>query len=385
MPFDLLKPVSEPVLAFTEMLPPQSLGRNVFKHTEKKGLPVFATATVAIVGVREYRSPFERKYDPIDLDSIRKELYQLMNGNWNIVVLDIGDIEAGETLEDTYFLVRQIIAGLIEERIIPLIIAPTQDITYAAYRAYDGIRDLVTLLNIDSRFDFGDGNALVEDHSYMSRIITDKPNNLAQYINLGYQTYFNAQEEIDLMERLFFDAYRLGEITSDLSRAEPVLRQADLVSVDMRAVQAMEQGAGAGYSPNGFNGREICALMRYAGMADRVFLMGIFELPNTELSTQLVAQMIWYFFEGLNLRIEENPLSGSEEFSKFTVPGMEGDLVFYKSMVTGRWWMEAPVNSLERNMQREVVLLPCNEEDYLKACNEIVPDRWLKAYRRSMT
>ncbi len=385
MPFDLLKPVSGQVLAFTELLPPQSLGRHVFKHTEKKGLPVFATATVAIVGVLEYRTPFERKYEPIDLDSLRKELYQLMNGNWNTVILDIGDIEAGETLEDTYFLVRQIVAGLVEERIIPLVIAPNQDITYATYRSFDGIRDLITLANIDSRFDFGDGNSLVEDHSYMSRIITDKPNNLLQYINLGYQTYFNAQEEIDLMDRLFFDAYRLGELTRDIAKAEPILRQADMVSVDMHAVQAMDQGGGHGYSPNGFNGREICALMRYAGMSDSVFLMGIYEMNNSGLSVALVAQMIWYFIEGLSLRIEENPLSGSEDFSKFTVPGVESDLVFYKSMITSRWWMEAPVNALERKIEKKVVLLPCNEEDYLEACNEVVPDRWLKAYKRSMT
>jgi len=371
MPFDLLKPVSEHVLAFTEMLPPQCLGRHVFKHTEKKGLPVFANATVAILGVLEYRSPLERRTETLDMDTIRRELYQLMNGNWNNVILDIGDIEAGETLEDTYFLVRQIVAGLIEERIIPLVLAPTQDVTYATYRAFDGIRDLVTLINIDSRFDFGDGNSLVEDHSYMSRIITDKP-------------YFNAQEEIDLMERLFFDAHRLGELTSDITQAEPILRQGDMVSVDMRAVQAMEQGVGSGYSPNGFTGREICSLMRYAGMADSVFLMGIYELASTGLSIQLIAQMVWYFFEGLSLRIEEDPTSGGEDFNKFTVAGEEGDLVFYKSMVTSRWWMEAPVNSLERNMDRKVALLPCSEEDYLQACNEIVPDRWLKAYRRSM-
>jgi hypothetical protein len=43
---------------------------------------------------------------------------------------------------------------------------------------------------------------------YLTKII-DEPNNLFNYCNIGYQTYYNSQEEIDLIEKLFFDAYRL--------------------------------------------------------------------------------------------------------------------------------------------------------------------------------
>ncbi len=73
---------------------------------------------------------------------------------------------------------------------------------------------MINLVSIDSRFDFGVDEELISSSSYMSKIITDKPNNLFNFSNIGYQSYFNAQEEIDLMERLFFDAYRLGSITS---------------------------------------------------------------------------------------------------------------------------------------------------------------------------
>ena len=224
MAFDFLVPVDEKVLAHCELLPPQALGNLIHKHTRKEGLPVLAVASFAIVGVHESRNAFEKKPERLDLSSIRLELYRLMAGNWNSTLVDLGDVEEGESVEDTYFVVKEIVAGLLEENVIPIVIGATQDITYPIYRSFDGIKDMVNLVSVDSRFDFGADEELISSHSYMSKIITDKPNNLFNFSNIGFQSYFNAQEEVDLMERLFFDAHRLGEITSDISLAEPVMR-----------------------------------------------------------------------------------------------------------------------------------------------------------------
>lgn len=384
MAFDFLVPVSEKVLAFSEFLPPQALGKSIYKHTEKKGLPVFANATVAIFGVLESRNAFEKKPDKLDVDALRIELYRLMMGNWNTTIIDIGDVEEGDSVEDTYFVVKQIMAGLLEEKIIPVIIGATQDITFPAYRAFDGIFNMINLVSIDSRFDFGEDDELISSESYMSKIITDKPNNLYNFSNLGYQSYFNAQEEIDLMERLFFDAYRLGDIVNDITLAEPVLRNAHLVSLDMRAIKASEMGVTASFSPNGFDGREICAIARYSGISDKVKVFGIYEMENTTLSCRLVAQIIWYFIEGLSFRIAEVPSSNDEDFTKFTVPTDAEELVFFKSHVTERWWVEVPSILPEHTKTNSMALLPCTEQDYLDACNQNIPERWLKAYKKGL-
>ncbi len=382
MAFDFLVPVTDKVLAFTELLPPQSLGKNIHKHTEKKGLPVFANATVAIFGVLESRNAYEKKPTKMDMDEIRIQLYRLMSGNWNCTILDIGDIEEGDTVEDTYFVVKQVAEGLLEEKIIPIIIGATQDITFPTYRAFDEIKQMVNLVGIDSRFDFGQDEELISSHSYMSKIITDKPNNLFNFSNLGYQTYFNAQEEMDLMERLFFDAYRLGDIASNIGLAEPVLRNAHLVSLDLRAIRASEMGMDKEFSPNGFTGREICAIARYAGISDSVRLFGIYEAQNSNQTFQMIAQILWYFIEGISLRIEEHPSSKSEDFTKFTVPTDTEELIFFKSHVTERWWVEVPSILPEHTKNNSPALLPCTEEDYLEACNQNIPERWFKAYRK---
>ncbi|AWX43971.1 Formimidoylglutamase [Flagellimonas maritima] len=384
MAFDFLVPIKDKVLAFSELLPPQALGKNIFKHTEKKGLPVFANATVAIFGVLESRNAFEKKQEKLDVGEIRIQLYKLMTGNWNSTILDIGDVEEGDTVADTYFVVKEIVAGLLEENIIPIIIGGTQDITFPTYRAFDKIRNMINLVSIDSRFDFGKEEELISSSSYMSKIITDKPNNLFNFSNIGYQSYFNAQEEVDLMERLFFDAYRLGDIAANVSLAEPVLRSADIVSLDLRAIRAAEMGLYKNFSPNGFTGREICAIARYAGISDKVSLFGIYEGENSIQAFQMIAQIIWYFIEGISFRIKEFPSSQSEDFTKFTVPTDTEELIFYKSHVTERWWVEVPTILPEHTKTNSSALLPCTEEDYLDACNQNIPERWFKAYRKGL-
>ncbi|MDC6365612.1 MULTISPECIES: formimidoylglutamase [Flavobacteriaceae] len=385
MAFDFLVPVKDKVLAFSELLPPQALGNNIHMHTKKDGLPVFANATVAIFGVLESRNAFEKKPEKLKVDEIRIQLYRLMMGNWNSTIIDLGNVEEGDTVEDTYFVVKEIAAGLLEENIIPIIIGATQDITFPTYRAFDKIKEMVNLVSIDSRFDFGDDDELISSHSYMSRIITDKPNNLFNFSNIGYQSYFNAQEEIDLMERLFFDAYRLGEIAANIELAEPILRSSHIVSLDLRAIRAGEMGMSPNFSPNGFTGREICAIARYAGISDKVSLFGIYEGENSPQAFQMVAQIIWYFIEGLSFRIKEYPSSKSEDFTKFTVPTDTEELVFYKSHVTERWWVEVPSILPEHTKTNSPALLPCTEGDYLDACNQNIPERWFKAYRKGFT
>ncbi|WP_396636805.1 formimidoylglutamase [Maribacter sp. R77961] len=382
MAFDFLVPVADKVLAHCELLPPQAIGRNTHIHTVKDGLPVLANATVAILGVRESRNAFEKKLEKLDVSGIRMQLYKLLLGNWNATLVDLGDIEEGESVDDTYFVVKEIVAELLEENVIPIILGATQDICYPAYRAFDGIKDMINLVAVDSRFDFGIEDELISSHSYMSKIITDKPNNLFNFSNIGYQSYFNAQEEVDLMERLFFDAYRLGDIANNLSLAEPVLRNAHMVGIDVRAIKASEISLSANFSPNGFTGREICAISRYAGISDKVSLFGIYEMENNVQSQQLIAQIIWYFIEGITYRIKESPYTKTDDFTKYTVPTDAEELVFFKSHLTERWWVEVPSIFTSHTKANTPALLPCTGEDYLDACDQNIPERWFKAYKK---
>lgn len=384
MEFDFLSPVNDDLLEEIRHLNPQSIGAQIRLHSERSGIPDMEGVNVAIFGVRENRRAV-RKTETPDYYQLRRQFYRLYPGNWRLKLADLGDIEAGATVDDTYFAVQTLVESLIKQDIIPIIIGGGQDLIYAQYRAYDKLDQMVNLVNIDSRFDLGDAEKMISNQSYVGKIVVDKPYNLFNYSAVGYQTYFNSQDEIELMERLFFEAYRLGEVTSDISLMEPIFRNANLVGLDLGAIDSSSMNSAFFNSPNGFNGREICALSRYAGISDKVSSFGVYEYQHElgSLANMLVAEIVWYFIEGVNYRTNENTISAKKEFIKYQVPIDDEVLVFFKSPVSGRWWIEIPFLSNVNTKLKRHTLLPCSEEDYLEACNQVIPERWYKAKRKN--
>ena len=382
MEFDFLKPVDNEILDYISGLTSQQLGSKIVLHT-KKQFPDLNKIKIAIIGVLENRGE-KNTITEVDLIPLRKQLYGLFPGNWDASIADLGDILAGNSSDDTYFALQKVVANLIKRKIIPIVIGGSHDLTYALYRGYDDLEQMVNLVSIDNKFDFGKDEEEVSASSYLTKIIVDEPNNLFNYCNIGYQTYYNSQEEIDLVEKLFFDAYRLGEISNNISLSEPVFRDADLVSIDLNAIKSSDSGNIISFQPNGFNGKEICSLSRYAGISDKVSLFGIFNHNNSEQESVIIAQIFWYFIEGFHYRSNEYPYGSRENYSKYIVPLEEQELIFYKSDKTDRWWIEIPFISNGNNKLKRNTLLPCSYDEYLLACNQELPERWWKAQRKNI-
>ncbi|MFM9459153.1 formimidoylglutamase [Flavobacterium psychrophilum] len=380
MVFDFLQPLDEFFLEFIQRLSPQTLGKNVVFHTNTE-FPNLEKVSIAIIGVLENRG-LGNTNEIVDLSNIRKEFYSLFVGNWQTQIVDLGNIAAGESLEDTYYVLKTAMAQLIKNKIIPVIIGGSQDLTYPMYRSYDLLEQMVNVVSIDSKFDFARENSF-QSESYLTKMIVEEPNNLFNYSNIGFQTYFNPQEEIDLIEKLYFDAYRLGEVCSNPTISEPVFRDADLVSVDLLSVKSSDSGNFTTFVPNGFSGKEICSLSRYAGISDKVSSFGVFNHKNTKQESVLIAQIIWYFIEGFHFRSNEYPFGTKEDYIKYIVT-LEEELIFYKSNITERWWIEIPFISMQNNKLKKSTLLPCVYEDYLAACAGEVPERWWKAQRKNI-
>jgi hypothetical protein len=382
MGFDFLSPLSDEIVGFARHLSSQHLGSKMVLHSETD-FPDMDKVNLAIIGVLDNRGA-KNHLEEVDLEPIRKAIYSLFPGNWYATVADLGNIEAGNTIEDTYFVLEKVVAELIKKKIIPIVIGGSQDLTYPMYRAYDTLEQMVNLVAIDSKFDFGKPDGEISASSYLSKIIIDEPNNLFNYSNIGYQTYYNSQEEIDLVEKLFFDGYRLGEIGHNIAISEPVFRDADIVSLDLTAIKSCDSGNFITFTPNGFNGKEICSLSRYAGISDKVSLFGIFNHNNSIQESVLIGQIIWYFIEGFHYRSNEYPFGSKEHYLKYIVPLDDEQLVFYKSDKTERWWIEIPFISNVNNKLKRNTLLPCSYDDYLGACNQELPERWWKAQRKNI-
>ncbi len=381
MMYDFLQPVATEVLDAIKKQSKQVLGQKVLFHTQED-FPNLEEVQLAIVAVNDYRGA-GLKNEEHDFSRFRTYFYSMFPGNWTVTIADLGTIQAGASIEDTYFLVKTVCQDLLRKKIIPVVIGGSQDITYAMYRAFDSLDQMVNFTAVDSKFDFAQEVGLPYN-SYLTKMVVEEPNNLFNYANLGYQTYFNSQEEIDLVEKLYFEAYRLGEVSGNVAISEPVFRDSDLVSFDMMAVESAYSGNMQNFNPNGFSGKEACALMRYAGISDKVSIFGIFNFYNSIKEVSLVAQMLWYFVEGFNHRSYEYPFGTKDDYFKYIVPIEEEELIFYKSNKTGRWWIEVPFISSLHNKIKKSTLLPCTYEDYLAACEQEIPERWWKVQRRNI-
>ena len=385
MDYSFLSPVQDRIVDQLELLHSQVIGQTLRIHTTASE-PNLEGVKMVIVGVLESRNSVNSIGEEFQIIEIRKAFYKLFPGNWFHDMADLGDIQKGESVEDTYFALTQVVSSLIKENIIPIIIGGSQDLTYANYRAYDNISSMINIVNIDKSFDLGDSSKPITNESYLGKIILEQPYNLFNYTALGFQTYFNSQEEIDLMEKLYFESYRLGAIIPKISVVEPVLRDADLVTLDINAVKSSEVSAKQKHSPNGFDGREVCAISRYAGISNKVTSFGIYEYNpslDDEATAMLVAQIIWYFIEGVNCRVKDDDFKDSSSYLKFTVLVESEELVFFKSKKTGRWWIEIPFLEYSNTKLKQHPLLACTHEDYVSATKGVIPERWYKAYKKN--
>ena len=383
---EFLTPVSKSIVAHSEVLPAGTIGKKLAIYTSQGELPDLTNVKFAIFGCKENRRDVNYMGIDIHFDAIRMALYGLFPGNWKHTMADLGDIEKGASVEDSYFAVTTVTSALLKKNIIPIILGGSQDVLYAQYRAYDSIVSMINMVNVDTRFDLGDAEAAINNKSYVGKIIVDKPYNLFNYSVVGYQSFFNPPQEIALMEALYFDAHRLGVVTADIKDVEPIFRNADLVTLDVSAIKSSELGVYNHENPNGFDGREICAISRYAGISGRVSSFSLFEISdftNSKSGAMLLAQVLWYFIEGVNFRVTDDDFKDQKSYTTYKVPIDDDVLIFKKSNKTGRWWIELPFISNINNKLKSSTLLPCTYGEYLGATNQEIPERWLKARRKN--
>jgi hypothetical protein len=380
MSLELLVPVKKETLLDLTLLPKQILGKNISIHTQNNGLPELKGLTIALIGLHEHRNSFFHN-SSYNVNQFRKVFYELYPGNWNLSIADLGDLPNGEKVEDTYFAIKEIGVNLKQMNIIPVFIGGSHDLMFPLYEIFQNFKQLVNIVSVDRSFDFSQEDELISGRSYMSKIIMEKPNVLNNYTNIGFQSYYCAEQEKDLMEKLYFDSIRLGQVLNQPALAEPVFRDADVVGFDMKCLSWHAIADPLKGQPNGIDSRTICSLTRYAGISDRISFLGFFEIPSTPMTDQLLAQMIWYLIEGVQLRFDEYPVN-KKDFLKYSVTLSDQIMVFYKSDKSNRWWMELTNNSHLNNKTKSTTLLACTEKDYLDAMQDKIPERWYNAVKR---
>jgi hypothetical protein len=179
------------------------------------------------------------------------------------------------------------------------------------------------------------------------------------------------------MEKLFFEYISLGEISENNMKAEPIMRNSNIVGFDMKSLSFSASFDQTQANPNGIDPRLACILTKYAGQSNKTNFLGLFELSNNKVSSKLYSEIIWYFLDGVDKRIIESDFNDSQTFNKYIVQTSGRDIIFYKSKISEKWWM-----LVDTSKNKSISYLPCLESDYLEALNDNIPIRWLKATKR---
>jgi len=341
---------------------------------EEGNIPDLDAADIIIVGASEERGYGPGKKGPDAADAIRRQFFSLYYWHKEVKIADVGNLRPGITLTDTYAGLKTILAELINSNKTVIILGGSHDLTYAQYKAYATQKYVIEATVADALIDLKEESTIPAD-SFLMEMFTEQPNYIRHYNHLGFQSFFVHPRMLETLDKLRFDCYRLGKVREHMDEMEPVLRNTDMLSLDINIIRNSDAPANT-LSPNGLAGDEACVLSRYAGMSARLSSFGIYgyrpEKDSSHLTAKQISQMMWYFMDGVAIRNKEALLQDREQFWEFNIVCGDIETVFLKSKKTGRWWMQMPGKEF----------LPCAYNDYLLASNNEIPERWLRHQER---
>jgi formiminoglutamase len=354
-----------------------------FTHINYHGefFPDLKGIQIAIIGMTEARGIVENESLDEAAWEIRKKLFSLKKGQSHYKIADLGNLRPGVDLQETYKRIQSLGEYLMKRQILPVYIGGTHDLDFGQYLSYEGIKKLVSMLTVDAKMDMEDEGAPNDIHS--QNIILHQPNFLFNYCQLAYQSFLTDRDLINVMEKLFFDHVRLGNLRDNFREIEPLIRNADLLSFDVCAIQSADAPGAADAQPFGLTAEEACRICWFAGMNEKLSSFGIYGYQPfyddpRQKTASVIATMIWYFIEGFYHRKDSLSFKSSD-YIKYTVSldSKPSILFFYKSKLSGKWWMEIPKSEQEK-FDRDTII-PCSYQDYLTAQKGEIPERWVNA------
>ena len=306
-------------------------------------------------------------------DLVRKQLYGLYHWHKEIRIADAGTIITGAQLTDTYAALSLVVKDFADAGKKVLVLGGSHDMTTALYQVFANRQQIIEATVIDALLDLDKYNNK-KSRSFLLEILTGSPNFIRHFNLVGFQSYFTYPDLLETIDKLRFDCFRVGRVQEKMDEVEPAIRSSQLLSVDMNAVAHAYAPANA-LSPNGFTGQDMCKLMQFAGMSDTNAVTGIFNYAGRDLynlTAMQVAQMVWYFIDGMQKQKHETGLDDRSGYNEYHTLCAEVDTLFLQSRNTSRWWMQMP----------DKTFIACSFSDYHAASNNDLPERWLRAQER---
>lgn len=369
---DFLEPINIFELSDDEGYKDTQLGKHILLNEGE--MPDISTADLVIIGCGENRGLSFFNEPVSGPDAIRKEFYSLFQWHKDVQLADIGNVSAGSSLKDTYAALSAVVNELLHMNKRVVILGGSHDLTMAQYKAYAKDEKIIEATSVDAKIDL-DMDCLQPAGHFLMEMLIGEPNFIRHYNHIGFQSYFVHPNMLETIDKLRFDCYRVGRVKESMEEMEPVIRNSNMFSFDISAIQHCHAPANR-VTPNGFTGEEACMLMQYAGMSTQVSSIGLYGfLPSQDehsLTAKQLSHMLWYLMDGISKGKLEARLEDRAEFNEYQMAFAEIETTFLQSKRTGRWWMEA----------QDGKMIACSHRDYLVASQNDIPERWMRAAER---
>ena len=368
-------PVKFEIIDYSKKLDNNQLGSKL-KINGRDKLNSFESLDIVIFSVNEYRfnSVIQKSFNANK--DFRKKLYSLYYGNWDLNIYDFGDLENGNLVSDTQFALSKILEFFSKNKILVITIGGSQNLLFDIYSSLKETLQKINLVSVDNKIDFSNNN-----ESFLNKIILDENNKLANFSNIGYQKHLTSVPENKLLDKMYFESINLGKIKSNVTEAEPVLRDSDIVSFNINSVKSGELNNAHQY-PNGLSSYELCSLSRFSGLSSRVNIVSYFENWDLSIMNSLLAESTWYVMDGYATRINENPLNNSNDFIYYYIELDNYKFKFYRSKLSDRWWVEF-LNDEIISIEKDII--SCTSDDYKNCKNSVIPERILTRLKNKIT
>ena len=325
---------------------------------------------IVLVFCSDYRGVKNGDAEILDFRNVRTELYRLSKLDFEIPICDLGDLISGKSHQDSHYVLQEILSMCHYKNAIPVIIGGSNDLAFSLFSALNFHQKNINYTQISNIISLANEGEEITEKNFLSKILSAKNFSIKNYHHLGYQKHLNEIDSVKLMKEVEFEIIRLAEMMNSTDKTEPFFRRADLVTVNCDAVESLGDGFSVNPQVNGLNKREICAYMKEIGLSENLKSVGIFNFNgNSEhfLNHQLLAQMIWYLIEGINIQ-KSHPKE--RHFETFWVLIDDEQYAFKRDNFSGLWYFG--------DDEKFENLIPCSRLEYDEAKKGNLDRRFLK-------
>ncbi|MBD8083553.1 formimidoylglutamase [Chryseobacterium caseinilyticum] len=290
-----------------------------------------------------------------DFTAVRKEFYQLSQLDFDIPVVDLGDLVSGKSVEDSHYILQEVLSACHQKRAIPVIIGGSNDFAFSLFSGLNFHQQNINYTQISNIISLKQAEE-INEHTFLGKIFGSKNFSIKNYHHLGYQKHLNENDSVKLIKEVEFDIVRLAEMMNSTEKTEPFFRKADLVTVNCDAVESFSDAFSVNPQVNGLNRREICAYMKEIGLSENLKSVGIFNYniyTENHLNHQLLAQMIWYLIEGINIQ-KSHPKE--RQYELFYVLINDRQYAFKRDTFSSLWYFGD-----DENIEN---CIPCSRKDF---------------------